>query len=204
MGLFACKEEKLSQEDKQQKGKTSSSLTATTSILPARQLGRNKAAPARRQQSDLPARHHILNKFVKKLIEEDASNQQNMMMTMSCEMPRSTTSCRGRAPAADLKHKLSRSATSFRGRARSAELNHELQSSNMSYKGRAQSAELKHELSRSTTSCRAQTLAVEVEDEVQNLSTSCRAQTLTAEVSHELQRPSTKCRGRARTERCAV
>ncbi|GLT95963.1 hypothetical protein SLE2022_136140 [Rubroshorea leprosula] len=57
--------------------KISSTLAQQKQGSPARQQPSN---PTRQQQSSLSARQHASRKFVMKLVEEDASNQHNMMM----------------------------------------------------------------------------------------------------------------------------
>ncbi|GKV00553.1 hypothetical protein SLEP1_g13224 [Rubroshorea leprosula] len=65
--------------------KQSSSAAANLNSTPAQQKQGSPARqqpsnPARQQQSSLSARRHAPSKFVMKLVEEDASNQHNMMM----------------------------------------------------------------------------------------------------------------------------
>ncbi|GKV15450.1 hypothetical protein SLEP1_g26240 [Rubroshorea leprosula] len=65
--------------------KQSSSAAANLNSTPAQQKQGSPARqqpsnPARQPQSSLSARRHAPSKFVMKLVEEDASNQHNMMM----------------------------------------------------------------------------------------------------------------------------
>ncbi|GKV43868.1 hypothetical protein SLEP1_g51118 [Rubroshorea leprosula] len=204
--------------------KQSSSAAAKLSSTPAQQKQGN---PARQQRSSLSARWHALSKFVMKLVEEDASNQHNMMMlnhyrehTYCSEKPVVSSHGQLRAEAFNRPRSITEPFGGLKNLPMKLSMRSELQEHELratefkstSCRAHKHDAELgqdllswvEHELQSSNTSCRGRVRSAGVEHEAQNSSTSCRGQTLNcqgqpraAKAEHEVQNLNTRCRGRA-------